>query len=170
MKTYRLQNMKVTLGCEGATQYIKASCPVLYGRYAEVDYKGIRCRLNSNGEVKYLSGTGPEWPHPAEWLKRSPGNDWVYYSTGDYYNGVVDLFGEYYLPCPAYPSNTLFSESPFAEKGIRAALRQWEYLVRHCRTLAEKGEVAAGKGKAFKIEVAGAASPEYLQQRAEPEQ
>ncbi len=28
------------------------------------------------------------------------GNDWVYYSTGSYYTGVVDLFGEYYLPCP----------------------------------------------------------------------
>ena len=166
MKTYQLQKIKVALECEGAAHYTKASYPLFYGRYAEVDYKGIRCRLNCNGEVKYLSGTRPEWPHPAEWLKRTPGNDWVYYSTGDYYNGVVDLFGEYYLPCPAYPSNTLFSESPFSRNGVTNALQEWESLVFHIRKLAGKGvERCSGRLQEF-LARAAAASPEYLKQRA----
>ena len=78
----------------------------------------ISFQFNLNGEVKYITGTGPDWPHPAEWLKRTIGNDWVYYSTGSYYTGVVDLFGEYYLPCPSYPTNTLFRENPFARDKV----------------------------------------------------
>lgn len=167
MKTYRLQNLKVTLASEGAKKYTKASYPVFYGRYTEIDYNGIRCRLNSNGEVKYLAGTGPEWPHPAEWLKRTMGHDWVYYSTGSYYSGVVDLFGEYYLPCPSYPTNSLFKENPFARQGVIAAIQEWEKLVRFFSTLAAKGAGGSSSELQEFLAKAGRASAAHLRGRTD---
>jgi len=128
MKTFRLQNVSIALNREGSRNYIKTSYPIRYGRYSQIDFNDFRYQFNLNGEVKYIVGTGPDWPHPAEWLKRTVGNDWVYYSTGNYYSGVVDLFGEYYFPYPAYPTNCLFKENPFARKNVMAALKEMEKI------------------------------------------
>jgi len=128
METYRFNNVKVTLGQRGPRCYTKASYPVRYGRYSSIEYGDFLFQFTLNGEIKYISGTGSAWPHPAEWLKRTIGNDWVYYSTGSYYTGVVDLFGEYYLPCPSYPTNSLFKENPFDDKAIAAAVREFGQL------------------------------------------
>jgi hypothetical protein len=121
-----VMNMKITLRRQGLRKYTKTSYPVRYGSYSEIEWNDFRYQFNLNGEVKHIIGTGPEWPHPAEWLKRTPGNDWVYYSTGNYYSGVVDLFGEYYFPYPAYPTNCLFKENPFARHGVIKALKEVE--------------------------------------------
>ena len=137
MKTSRLHNMRVTLNREGSQKYTKSSYPVRYGRYSEIEFDNFRFQFNLNGEVKHISGTGPEWPHPAEWLKRTLGNDWIYYSTGSYYSGVVDLFGEYYLPCPAYPTNTLFKEDPFGQPGVTSALQRLEELGSRIQTISQ---------------------------------
>ena len=138
MITARLQDLKVTLGGEGTKKYTKSSYPVRYGRYSELECGEFRFLFNLNGEVKHIIGTGPDWPHPAEWLKRTIGNDWVYYSTGSYYTGVVDLFGEYYMPCPSYPSNSLFKENPFTRKGVISALQAFEKINPSLRDLAGK--------------------------------
>jgi hypothetical protein len=116
-----MKNLQIKLACEGSRNYTKTSYPVRYGLYSAMDFKSFRFQFDLNGAVKYINGTGPEWPHPAEWLKRTQGNDWVYYSTGDYYSGVVDLFGEYYFPYPAYPTNCLFKENPFSRKNVKDA-------------------------------------------------
>ncbi len=121
-------SMKITLKRQGSKNYTKTSYPVRYGCYSEIEYNNFRYQFNLKGEVKHIVGTGPEWPHPAEWLKRTVGNDWVYYSTGNYYSGVVDLFGEYYFPYPAYPTNCLFKENPFARKNVNAALKELEQI------------------------------------------
>ncbi|MFC1843444.1 hypothetical protein ACFLZ5_01475 [Thermodesulfobacteriota bacterium] len=121
--------MKIALKREGSRKYTKTSYPVRYGCYSEIEYNNFSYQFNLNGEVKHIVGTGPDWPHPAEWLKRTPGNDWLYYSTGNYYSGVVDLFGEYYFPYPAYPTNCLFKENPFARKNVMAALKEMEKMV-----------------------------------------
>jgi len=128
MKTVQLQNFKISLGIHGSKKYAKVSYPIRYGFFSEIEYSDYLFQFNLNGEVKYISSTGSDWPHPAEWLKRTCGNDWVYYSTGSYYAGVFDLFGEYYLPCPNYSTNTLFKEDPFPRKGIISALREFELL------------------------------------------
>jgi len=99
MQVLQLDNVRVTLDREGARTYTKASYPIRYGRYAEIDYEGYVFQYNLNGEIKHIGSTGPDWPHPAEWLKRTIANDWVYYSTGSYYTGTADLFGEFYMPC-----------------------------------------------------------------------
>ena len=70
---------------------------------------------------------GQNWPHPAEWLKRTVGNDWIYYSSGDY-RDIYDLFGEYYLPCLSYPSNSIFDGDPFDDPAISSAMKSWQSL------------------------------------------
>jgi hypothetical protein len=133
-----MHNMRVSLNREGSRKYVKSSYPVRYGRYSEIDYGNFRFLFNLNGEAKHIFGTGPEWPHPAEWLKRTIGNDWVYYSTGSYYSGVFDLFGEYYLPCPAYPTNSLFREDPFARPGVASALQRLDELWSHGHAISQR--------------------------------
>jgi len=128
MKTVQLQNFKISVDCVGSKTYAKVSYPIRYGLYSEMDFNGFRFQFDLNRAVKYITGTGPDWPHPAEWLKRTLGNDWVYYSTGDYYSGVVDLFGEYYLLCPAYPTNSLFRENPFSRENILEAIAAVEEI------------------------------------------
>ena len=130
--------MKISLNHEGSKNYIKTSYPVRYGRYSEIEYNDFRFQFNLNGEVKYVAGTSPDWPHPAEWLKRTPGNDWLYYSTGNYYAGVFDLLGEYYFPFPAYPTNCLFKENPFARSNVIAALKEVENIVSHALEQSKK--------------------------------
>jgi hypothetical protein len=163
---YRPLNLKITLDRRGAAQYTKASYPVRYGRYSEIEYGTCRLQFNRSGEIKYIAGTGPDWPHPAEWLKRTIGNDWVYYSTGSYYTGVVDLFGEYYLPCPAYPTNTLFRENPFDRQGVAAALQDFADCVQQIQHLAA-AEKSAEKGILDFLILAGRNTPDYLQSKAD---
>jgi len=159
--------MRVTLNREGSKKYNKSSCPVRYGRYSEIEYDAYRFQFNLNGEVKYIAGTCPEWPHPAEWLKRTLGNDWVYYSTGSYYSGVVDLFGEYYLPCPAYPTNTLFKEDPFAQPSVASAVQRLEELGSHVQTISQ--ELLDGEKRDVKdfLVLVGGSTKDYLRQRAD---
>ena len=115
-------NSRVKLLKEGSSNYTKTSYPIRYGRYSQIESNGFRFQFNLNGEIRHVAGTGKDWPHPAEWLKRTQGNDWVYYSTGDYYSGVIDVFGEYYFPYPAYPTNSIFKENPFSRNSVIEAL------------------------------------------------
>ncbi len=159
--------MRVTLNREGPRKYGKSSYPVRYGQYSEVEYDAFRFQFNLNGEVKYIAGTSPEWPHPAEWLKRTLGNDWVYYSTGSYYSGVVDLFGEYYLPCPAYPTNTLFREDPFARPGVASAFQRLEELESLLGSISQRPPDREQREiKDFLASVAGS-TQDHLRQRAD---
>jgi len=166
MKTYQLHNLKIKLNLTGSQKYTKASYPVRYGSYSEIEYGNFRYQFNKKGEVKYIAGTGPDWPHPAEWLKRTAGNDWVYYSTGSYYTGVVDLFGEYYLPCPAYPTNTLFKENPFVRQSVSSALQEFAEIGSHVLQLVKKNSGITPEAKDFLIQV-GKNSPDYLRRRAD---
>ena len=163
MTTDRLQDFKITLDREGQKKYTKSSYPVRYGRYSEMEYGEFRFQFNLKGEVKHIIGTGPEWPHPAEWLKRTIGNDWVYYSTGSYYSGVVDLFGEYYLPCPIYSSNSLFREDPFARQGVASALQEFAKIGSRMISLSGK----ENKELQDFYSLVARNSPDYLCQRAD---
>lgn len=138
MQRYHFEDFAITLDQQGSKRYTKTSYPVRYGSYSEIDFSGCRFQFNRNGEIKFITGSGPDWPHPAEWLKRTIGNDWIYYSTGRYYAGVVDLFGEYYQPSPAYRTNTLFRDELFARPGVSAALKTFEEIGPYVSQLGRK--------------------------------
>ena len=79
MEHYRLNNLDITLEREGAKRFTKASYPIRYGRYSEIETREYLFQFNLNGDIKYIRGLNQDWPHPAEWLKRTEADDWVYY-------------------------------------------------------------------------------------------
>ncbi|MEJ2222220.1 MAG: radical SAM protein [Desulfobacterales bacterium] len=121
MDTYRLNNIEITINKQGADRYTKASYPVRYGRFCEIKTPQYLFEYNLNGELKTIRGLSSNWTHPAEWLKRTDANDWVFYSVGRYHR-LFSFIGEYYLPCFSYPSNSPWEYDPFADYTIQKAL------------------------------------------------
>ena len=109
MESPLLSNLAISVEKQGPSRISKASFRLLYGRYSEIRTHEYEFLFNLNGEIKFIRGLNVNWPHPAEQLKRTDGNDWVYYSVGDdsSENGVISWLGEYYLPCLPYPSNSI---------------------------------------------------------------
>ena len=134
MDSYQIGDLNITLNKEGAREYSKVSYPIRYGIYSEIKTPDYIFQFNLNGEIKFIQGLRQSWPDPSEWLKRTVGNDWVYYSTGGY-SGVYDSFGEYYLPCLSYPSNSTTLADPFEDQAVQSALRSWHELLKEINTL-----------------------------------
>ena len=128
MESFQFNDLSITLDKEGAREFSKVSYPIRYGRFGEIKTPHHLFQFNLNGEIKYVQGRGRDWPHPAEWLKRTTGNDWIYYSSGDY-KGVFEVMGEYYFPCLSYSSNSVFTENPFENDAIRSATTSWEPFI-----------------------------------------
>ncbi len=133
-----MNHFKITTDKSGAARYTKASYLVSYGRYGEVKTADYRFEVNLNGEIKTIRGLNGNWPHPAEWLKRTAANDWVYYSVGRYHR-LFSFLGEYYLPCLSYPSNSPWEYNPFADGNIQKALVAGHRLQAALRPLMANG-------------------------------
>ena len=138
MDSYQLNDLKITLNKQGANRFTKTSYPVRYGRFAELETSEYLFEYNLNGEIKTIRGLNPNWPHPAEWLKRTDANDWVFYSVGRYHR-LFSFLGEYYLPCLSYPSNSLWEYNPFRDIQIRNAFTAWAQMQTNLRGLIANG-------------------------------
>lgn len=119
---------RITLGKQGGVNYSKQSFPLHCGIFHEIASDSYVFHFNLNGEIIRAQRKGKDWRHPHEWLKRTTGNDWVYYSTGGY-TGVFEAIGEYYLPNFTYPSNNLLGGHPFADKEIRSLADSWYEII-----------------------------------------
>lgn len=128
LNSYQLNDFNIILRKKGARRYTKASYPVRHGVYNEIKSQDYRFQFNLAGEIKCIQGTHGRWPHPAEWLKRTDGNDWVYYSIAGYHR-ILDTLGEYYLPCLSYPSNAIWTYNPFGEAQVQKALVAFNRLI-----------------------------------------
>jgi hypothetical protein len=117
MESYQFDNLIITLNKEGSREFSKVSFPIRYGLFSEIRTPETLFQFNLNGEIKFIQGLTQTWPHPAEWLKRTVSNDWVYYSAGDY-KGIYDYFGEYYFPYLSYPSNSIMDGDPFNDPSV----------------------------------------------------
>jgi hypothetical protein len=124
------QNFTISVEKQFASHMAKASFPLRYGKYNEIRTSDYEFLFNLNGEIKFIRGLGMNWPHPAEQLKRTDGNDWVYYSVGDNSgdNGVISWLGEYYLPCLPYASNSIWELNYYANPSIMGAFAAWSQL------------------------------------------
>ncbi|PIV24152.1 MAG: hypothetical protein COZ69_12195 [Deltaproteobacteria bacterium CG_4_8_14_3_um_filter_45_9] len=127
MESYPLDNLIITLNKEGPREYQKVSFPIRYGCFSEIKTSDTISQFNLNGEIKFIQGIGERWPHPAEWLKRTMGNDWIYYSAGDY-KDIYDYFGEYYFPFLSYPSNSIIGNNPFGGDAVNYAMKSWQLI------------------------------------------
>jgi radical SAM superfamily enzyme YgiQ (UPF0313 family) len=138
MDSYQLNDLKITLNKQGANRFTKTSYPVRYGRFCEIKTSDYLFEFNLNGEIKTIRGLSRNWPHPAEWLKRTDANDWVFYSVARYHR-LFSFLGEYYLPCLSYPSNSLWEYNPFKDPNIRKAFAAWSQLQTKLRGLLANG-------------------------------
>jgi len=162
METAQFDTSTITLDKEGSHEYAKVSYPIRYGRYSEIKSPEYLLQYNLNGEVKYIQGRTQSWPHPAEWLKRTVANDWVYCSSGGY-SGVYDFFGEYYLPCPSYPSNAVTQVNPFKDASVQSGLVHWQALGARVKGLLAKPFPARIKNF---LQLIGGNDPRSLDQKS----
>ena len=125
-----LNNLLISVEKQGPGSIQKDTFPLRYGKYSEIKTSEYEFRFNLNGEIKFVRGLNVNWPHPAEQLKRTDGNDWVYYTVGDRggEQGVISWLGEYYLPCLPYPSNSIWEVNYFSNPSIMNAFAAWSQL------------------------------------------
>ncbi len=116
----------------GADRYEKVSYPQRCGIYSEVTTRDAIFHFNLNHEIIRAAGRTESWPHPQEWLKRTAGNDWVYYSTGGY-TGVFETTGEFYLPNLPYPTNKFMGGNPFQNPVVVHLIKNWHPLLAELR-------------------------------------
>lgn len=128
MPSYRVKNMAVTIEKQGADNFAKATYPIRVGKYSEIKTPDYEFHFNLTGQIRFIRGLGLNWRHPGELLKRTDGNDWVYYSLGSVGERIVTWLGEYYLPCPAYMTNAVYEYNPFADPIVMGALGAWAQL------------------------------------------
>ncbi len=119
---------RITLHKKGNSDYAKLSYPTHCGVFTEITTDSFVLHFNLSGEILRAKGKGEEWGHPHEWLKRTKGNDWVYYSTGGY-AGVFEAIGEYYLPNLTYPTNNVLGGQPFSESSISGLTNSWYQII-----------------------------------------
>lgn len=176
----------LTLFQQGADTHVKTRHPHKHGLYHEIQTPEAVLQFNLNAEIVRAQGRGDRWPSSLEWLKRTAGNDWVYYSTGGYagtyetlgagildtpirfriptpYNEVYKATGEYYLPNLPYASNAILGGDPFQHPAVAHLAADWHRIV--TRAAAEIG--APGAPFAAFLRAAAANTPDALQARAE---
>ncbi len=159
---YQYKNCSVRLFKRGEHEYSKASYPVRTGIYTEIDTSEFTYHFNLNDEILRIIGKTADWPHPHEWLKRTVGNDWIYYSTGGY-TGVFETTGEYYLPNLPYSTNNALGGRPFSNDHIRSATNQWHQNLETLRTAIQFPDRQVSRF----LDAAIANSPEYLKKKSE---
>ncbi len=123
-KIYRQDDLTIELNCRGLNEYAKASYPAKYGLFSRLETRDWVFEFNLNDDICHAKSKQNDWIHPSEWLKRTMGNDWVYYSTGGY-SGVFEAIGEYYLPNLTYPTNSLIGGKPFEHEPVRTIANHW---------------------------------------------
>lgn len=148
------------------------SFPVHCGLFSELETKNYVFHFNLNNEIIRAKRKGGNWGHPHEWLKRTVGNDWIYYSTGGY-TGVYEATGEYYLPNFQYPTNSILGGHPFRLDEVSHLAENWhDILVK----LKDEISFFSTQGNATEntdadldhvLEEIIAKDPEYLRNKAE---
>jgi hypothetical protein len=160
--TYKDQQVSIEINCPGACEYTKMSYPVKYGLFSRLETQNFIFEFNLNHEIRHARSKSDSWIHPSEWLKRTLGNDWVYYSTGGY-AGVVESIGEYYLPNLEYQTNSLLGGKPFETPEVARITGHWHTLLSEIEVNSPSLPAAAAQW----LECVKQVLPEHLAQKAD---
>jgi hypothetical protein len=125
---YHTDHFSILLNIKGNREYTKVSYPVKYGMFSRLETRDHILEFNLNHEITHARSKTRDWLHPSEWLKRTRGNDWIYYSSGGY-AGVFEAIGEYYLPNFMYPTNSLLGGKPFEFPVISDLCSSWQDIL-----------------------------------------
>jgi hypothetical protein len=153
---------------QGSKVYDKMSFPVHCGIYSELKTDLYNFHFNLNNEIIRVQRRDKNWDHPHEWLKRTAGNDWTYYSTGGY-TGVYEATGEYYLPNFRYPTNSILGGHPFTLEAVSDLAVGWHSILEGLRTdfsLFQTEDEHLHDIRMF-LESATANTPQILQNKAD---
>ena len=121
---HKTRELSIELNCLGVREYTQISYPIKYGIFSRLETRDLIMEFDLNHEIRHARGKTAQWIHPQEWLKRTKGNDWIYYSTGGY-AGVFESIGEYYLPNLMYTTNSLLGGKPFKEPEVNRLSARW---------------------------------------------
>ena len=127
MDSFNLKHIRITSPFLGERRYKKLSYPIKVGIYTLIENRDAKLFFDLNGEIKFIHSKIPDWIHPNEFIKRTKTNDFIYYSSGEYYGGIYDATGEYYIPCFQYPSNNLWQKDIRGIVGFAKSL--WQNVV-----------------------------------------
>ena len=58
MESYQFENIHVTPEKKGFQEFSKASYPLRYGRFSEIQTPDYTFQFNLNGEIKFIQGRG----------------------------------------------------------------------------------------------------------------
>ncbi|MEW6333618.1 MAG: radical SAM protein [Thermodesulfobacteriota bacterium] len=137
MERYHVEDMEVLFDCAGRDDWGKFSFPVRYGIPVTLNWRGYSYDFNLRGALKRLTGKRSVWPDPQALLKRTDGNDYIYYGT-DGYESSYDLIKNYYVPYNGIYDSGLFTDNPLEGRHVRQALAAFDELVeaagRHAAT------------------------------------
>lgn len=151
-QTAARKGFTVSLNRKGLDAYARITHPAKFGVYSQIETGRAILQFNRNHEIVRARGKGREWPKAHEWLKRSAGNDWIYYAAGGYggtfetvgsgclsnpvlfrvpfpYAELLDAYGGYYVPRRADPCNALSERLPLQEPPVSHLVSTWHEMV-----------------------------------------
>ena len=80
---------------------------------------------------------------------------------------MVDVFGEYYFPYPAYPTNCLFKENPFARQSVRTALKEVGEIASNAAGQSQEHYTTDDQALRDFLSLVGYNSTDHLRKRAD---
>ena len=126
MHSFKINDYNITIDKKGSKEYSKVSYPIRFGTYSIIETPDYIYHFNLNGCIKIIQSKDKNWPQD-EWIKKTEGNDWVYYTPG-IYTGLFSYIGEYYLPCFSYKSNSIFAYDPFVNDSVENAIKSLDSI------------------------------------------
>ena len=127
MERYQLEELEIIFDCAGRDDWGKFSFPVWYGIPVKMNWREYRYDFNLRGGLKKVSGGPRVWPDPQEVLKRTDGNDLIYYGIHGY-ESSYDMIKNYYVPFNGIYDCDLFVEKPLEGRPVRQALDSFDKL------------------------------------------
>src|SRR3990172_5889736 len=114
MERYEVADLEIVFDQGGRDDWGKFSFPVWYGIPVKVNWGDYRFDFNLRGDLKRLSGRCAVWPDQQDLLKRTDGNDFIYYYGADGYDSSYDLIKSYYVPFNGRSDCDLLRENPLS--------------------------------------------------------
>ncbi|MHB8829298.1 MAG: radical SAM protein [Syntrophales bacterium] len=122
MERCQIEDMEILFDCAGRDDWAKFSFPVWYGIPVKIKWRGYRFDFNLRGGWKWIAGGRGVWPDAQEMLKRTDGNDLIYYGVENYASDY-DLIKNFYIPYNGVYNFDLFPARRLEEKHVKLALR-----------------------------------------------
>jgi len=151
VERYQIEDMEILFDCAGRDDWAKFSFPVWYGIPVKIKWRGYRFDFNLRGGWKWISGGQGVWPDAQEMLKRTDGNELMYYGVESYASDY-DLIKNFYIPYNDVYTFDLFPANPLKADHVKQALRAVDELAEAAKRLA--GATSGGRVRDFLLKVA----------------